>query len=253
MPIRQDLARPVPAPYAPLITRMKFFVEPEISCARFFSEACVDEDGKRTALGETVAEHATDGLFVDIPCGLASARDPLQDPDLLPLIASLGFARCWEVDLTADVVRDRIPGVIDVRDGGYRLMDGIGEIGLREEAGLSVATMQDDLLGFVAKMTPTGAAPVTFYLSAIQPDDASCADTKWQRDIAVPYLTALFDELARICRPQDLVILNSAAMLVAGIDEARFPEIHPLLALGARGFRLLRTCPRTKVQVFANA
>ncbi len=250
--VRRALGRSVPASYAPLIERMRFFIQPEVSCARFFAEACFGSDGNRTALGDTVAAHAAGGLFIDVPCGLHAAREA-GDPEVLPVAARLGYTQAWEIDLTADVVGNRVPQTLDVLHGGYRLADGIGAMGMRAEYGMSVATMQDDLLGFVAKTTPTDPTPILWYVSALQPDAAALAEPSFPRDIAVPYLTALYDELARVCREHDLIILNSAAMLVAGIDDTQFPGLHPLMGLGARGFRLLRTCPRNKVQVFTMA
>jgi hypothetical protein len=265
--IRRALPLPVPAAYPPLILGMRFFVEPEISCSRFFGAACFTEASicayrktgdvgalRKTELGAFVAERLRDGLFIDIPCGLHAAREAVKDVDVIPLAAALGAREAWEIDITADVVRDRIPRAIDVLDGGkeYVLGNGIGEIGERRQAGIAVSTMQDDLLGCIAKIERAAIeGPLALYVSAVQPDATLCKRDDARRDVVVPYLTALYDELARATRPGDLVILNSSAMLATGVDEDRFPFIHPALALPPRGLALMRRCARDKVHVFA--
>ena len=111
--------------------------------------------------------------------------------------------------------------------------------------------MQDDLLGFVSKLPDAGNhQPLTIYISALQPDAEFCSNQKNQREIAVPYLMALYDELSRVCGAADIVILNSATMLIAGIDLHLFPEIDPATALFHRGFLLKRRCQYDKVRVY---
>ncbi len=250
--IRSILSKCVPSPYETMITRMKFFIEPEISCSRFFRDACFSGNGEKTELGSFVANHLADGLFVDIPCGLRSPVDP-DDAVISPLAAELGAKTYWEVDVSSDVLRDRIPSVADViQNGHYMLSEQIGEIGIRSENGMQVATMQDDVLGFIAKLSnEPRSKPMAIYISALQPDAEFCAEERAQQEVIVPYLTALFDELARVCTSKDLVILNSSTMLVAGIDEDMYPFIHPAIALPQRGFLLMRRCPYDKVHVFA--
>jgi hypothetical protein len=262
--VRRRLSREVPGPYLPLIARMRFYIEPQISCSRFFGEACFTEASiaayraapdpallELSEMGADIAGCLKGGLFADIPCGLHALRED-ADFDLAPLVRALGAAEMWETDLDADVVRDRVPDVIDVvTPSGYALQNVAGPIGLRLQNGLDIATLQDDVLGFVAKYAdPSPRPPTAFYLSALQPDATFCADTGNQREVAVPYLTALYAELDRACMPGDLVILNSADMLAAGIDETLFPAIHPAVALPMRGFTLRRRCPRNKVQVY---
>lgn len=267
--IRAILGRKVPAGHVPLIERMVLYREPEVSCSRFFGIACFTEESlhayraaqdpsafhllEHTELGTYVAGQISGGLFVDVPCGLLHPADPAEDFAMVPLAAALGVRRCFEVDLSAEVLQGRLPEKENVMDAGgrYTLAAGVGQIGVRTECGLSIATMQDDLLGFIAKISGVEeGAPKALYLSGIQPDADFCRSEEVQRTVAVPYLTALYRELARACRPGDLVILNSSDMLAAGIDEALFPGIHPALALPQEGFSLVRRCLRNKVQVF---
>lgn len=223
--------RSMPASYLPLITRMRFFREPEISCSRFFRDACFAPSGKQTELGAYVAAHIHDGLFVDVPCGAYAAREAGTDADMIPLVAALGAAEYREVDLDAEILGERLAQ------------------GTRHEHGLRITTVQDDILHFVASCEAL-PPPACWYVSALQPEAGFCADVANQRDVAVPYLTALYAELARVCKPQDLVILNSADMLVAGLDETLFPNIHPALALPPLGFKLARRCAYDKVHVY---
>jgi len=241
----------IPEAYIPLIEKMKFYIEPEISCSRFFATACFTEESlnayrknptmsslellQKTELGQYVSDHLQDGLFIDVPCGFDQPRDA-EDFAMIPLAAALGISRYWEIDKTADVLTHRMPSV--------------DEMTIRQEGSISVTTMQNDLLAFIATLSDTTPSPKAFYISALQPDADFCSDLSIQRDVAVPYLTALYDELARVCVAGDLVILNSSAMLVAGIDEETFPMIHPALALPARGFSLMRRCALDKVHVF---
>jgi hypothetical protein len=264
--IRRILRRDVPDAYTPLIAKMKFFIEPEVSCSRFFAEACFTEEGlqnfragtvpplaTRTELCSVLAERLQGAIWIDIPCGLHAVRDQERDWDLIPLVRTLDIAAYWEADITADVVRDRIQETTDVTAQGtsYTLGWGLRAIGLRDVDGLPVATMQDDLLGFIAKLPwPGNRPPLALYLSGIQPDATLCATHEGQRDIVVPYLQALYQELERACGPEDVLILNSAAMLGAGIDEEKFPAVHPAVALFQRGFTLLRRCPYDKVHVY---
>lgn len=221
----------VPQPYSMLIERMRFFREPEISCSRFFRDACFAPTGKQTELGAYVTAHLQGGLFVDVPCGAYAARDATTDADMAPLVAALGVTHYREVDLDADILGDRLTR------------------GTRREHGLHITTVQDDILHFIATCKDL-PQPACWYISALQPEADFCADVANQRDVAVPYLTALYAELARVCRPNDLVILNSADMLVAGLDETLFPNIHPALALPPLGFKLARRCAYDKVQVY---
>ena len=263
--LRQMLKRHVPASSLPLIAKMKFFIEPEISCSRFFAEACFTEESlgtykkksdpiclERSELGEYLVKQLQDGLFIDIPCGLSSVREVGRDCDLVPLAKSLGASQYIEVDLTADVVSDRIPATMDVIENGiYQLAQKISNIGVRKENEFPVMTMQDDLLGFISKLSDARERPpLTLYLSGLQPDANFCKKIEHQREIIVPYLTALYDELDRICGPKDLLILNSAQMLVTGIDETVFPDIHPSIALFQSGFTLKRRCRYDKVHVY---
>ncbi len=266
--LRRILQRHVPCSYASLIERMKFFIEPEVSCSRFFAEACFvpasllayGESGVRsfllrTELGDFLAKRLSDAIFIDIPCGLHSVRETARDYDLIPLAHSLGIAAYIEVDLMADVLHDRLSNTIDVLENGtYELSKKIGDIGLREESGVSVMTMQDDLLGFVSKLPDAESHPsLVIYISALQPDAAFCKDYANQRDIVVPYLTELYNELARICGKEDTLILNSSAMLTAGLDDKTFPEVDATVALFQRGFTLVRRCAYGKVHVYAKS
>jgi hypothetical protein len=263
--LRRSLTQTVRDSYLPLIERMRFYIEPEISCSRFFAKACFTEESLAayrgsgtvsvlafTEMGGWIAQRLEGGLFLDIPCGLASARDAALDFDMLPLLARLRARECWEVDLMAECIQDRLSETIDVLEGGtYRLARGIGEIGNRTAHGLEISTMQDDVLGFLAKMPDAPAhSPKAIYISALQPDAALCKDAEYVRTVAAPYLKALYDECARVCDIGDLVILNSSAMLSSGIDEA-FPLLHPALALPPRGFRLARRCAYDKVHAFS--
>ncbi len=240
----------IPETYIPLIEKMKFYIEPEISCSRFFATACFTEESlneyrktptmssitllQKTELGQYVSDHLQDGLFIDVPCGFDQPLDA-EDFAMIPLAAALGISRYWEIDKTADVLTHRMPSV--------------DEMTIRQEGQISVTTMQNDLLAFIATLSDRTPSPKAFYISALQPDADFCADKSNQREVAVPYLTALYDELG-VCITGDLVILNSSAMLVAGIDEEMFPVIHPALALPARGFSLMRRCALDKVHVF---
>lgn len=249
--IRKLLERPVPAEYVPLITGMKFFIEPEISCSRFFAEACFTDEGKMTELGTFLAKRMTGGIFLDIPCGLNSVREEGKDADLVPMAETLTFADVWEVDLTADVIRDRLPSAIDVMQGGagYALSKNIGEIAVRPQNGITVATMQDDLLGFVSKLDVKHPL-LTLYIAALQPDAEACKNTEWVWNIAVPYLSALYAEIDRVLGPKDQLILNSAAMLAEGIDLEQFPEADPDIALLHLGFTVLRRDAYGKVKMY---
>lgn len=256
----------VPARYLPLIEKMKFYVEPEISCSRFFGDACFTPESiaaYRSApdashthllvtseLGGVIAKHLRGGVFIDIPCGLHAVREAGVDFDVIPLAQALGAREAWEVDATADVIRDRVPGATDMLAGGYRFADEHGPSATRREGDMTVTTAQDDLLGFVAKLKRADK-PLAIYVSALQPDAGALKDEHFQKDVAVPYLEALYDELDRVCATNDLVILNSSDMLAASIDERAFPQIHPALALPSRGFTLLRRDAYNKVNVFA--
>lgn len=210
---------------------MKFFIEPEISCSRWFGQACFNDDGELTEMGEFINSHLQNGLFIDVPCGLAVAPDPTKDFAMAPLVKALGAAEYWEVDVDATVLDNRI-------------VDG-GNIGQREEDGLPIVTMQSDILSFISQIEPTNIdVPKIIYISALQPDIKNC------EDVAAPYLTALYDELTRVTAKDDLVILNSGDMLVTGLEETH-PFIHPALTLPAKGLQLRRRCAYDKVQVFS--
>lgn len=254
------LRRSVPSTLVPLIERMSFHIEPDISCSRFFGEACFTEESiaayrqsrdphdlRTTELGEFISSRLCGGLFLDLPCGVSSLREEGVDFDIPPLASALGAASCWEVDLSADVLSDRLPGSGEIREGGYALRERIGAEAMREEAGLRVTTMQDDVLGFLAKLSSSREVPLAIYVSALQPDAASI---EHQDAIAAPYLEALYAELDRLCGPRDLVILCSSAMLCHGMDETRHPMIHPAVALPMRGLTLLRRDRYDKVHVF---
>jgi len=250
--INDVLSRETKESYVVLIPKMKFFIEPEISCSRFFSEACFGSESHRTELGDFLFERMKNSIFIDVPCGLLSAREDGKDVNLLPLVQKLGASAYMEVDLTAEVLRDRLPQATDIVAGGtYALAKSIGEVSVRQESGLDVFTMQDDVLGFLSKISDTAdRPPITVYLSALQPDATLCAEEEAQENVVVPYLRALYDELARICSDADTLIVNSAAMLSAGIDEERFPEANATVALFQRGFGLLRRCKYDKVHAY---
>ena len=248
------LRREVPPTYRPLIPAMTFFIEPDISCSRFFAKALFTEESlaayraskdrsalRLTEMGDVLAKRLPQAIFLDIPCGKHALRDQTEDWDLIPLMHRLGIREYWEVDLTADVLHDRVQTVDVLKYSNYQLSKGIVHIGERTVDGLQVLTMQDDLLGFLAKMTDAHP-PLCVYISALQPNAPD--------DISVPYLTALYDELHRLCGPRDTVILNSAAMLTEGIDDTAYPEIDASMALHRRGFTLLRRCPYGKVSVY---
>ncbi len=243
--------RAVPPSFIPLIEQMRFFIEPEISCSRFFKSACVEKDGAQTELGSFVAQHLHGGLLIDIPCGLDT---PLSKEDVAvgPLVRTLGAQEYWEVDLMSDVIGDRVPKTIDVfQNGHYSLQEKISDAGMRTLEGMTIATMQDDVLGFIAKISDDKRNfPIALYISALQPDATLCQNIDSQKEVIAPYLNALYDELSRVTQKNDLVILNSSTMLVTGVDEERFPFIHPAIALPARGLSLMRRCPRDKVHVF---
>jgi len=231
---------------------MQFFIQPEISCSRFFSEACLDPHSGRTELGDFLADRMRDSIFIDVPCGLFSAREEGKDADLLPLTKKLGVKAYLEVDLTADVLRDRLPQATDIlADGLYTHVKTVGEIATREEKGLDVFTIQDDVLGLLSKIVSgDDRLPITVYLSALQPDAAFCAQKRAQEDVIVPYLMALYDECSRVLCSADTLILNSSAMLTAGVDDACFPEVDATVALLQRGFSLARRCKYDKVHVY---
>ncbi len=225
------ISRPVPAGYTPLIEQMRFYIEPEISCSRFFGTACFTEESinnyrtsnnikdlQLTELGAFVTKHIEEGLFIDVPCGLAEPLDPTLDFAITPLAKRLGAKEIWRVDNDKNVL------------------------------GSKTFTAHDDILSFMSKID-VAIHPLAIYISALQPDAEFCALEENQKTIAVPYLNALYDELARVCEKGDLVILNSSDMLCAGIDEIMFPYIHPSLALPPRGFSLMRRCERNKVNV----
>jgi hypothetical protein len=248
------LGRPVSANRLALIPRMRFFVEPDISCSRFFAEAMFTDESlesyrtthdgstlRRTEMGEVLKNHLQNATFLDIPCGLHAVRDQAKDWDLIPLTHALGITAYWEVDLTADVIHDRVEPVDVIKGEVYQLTNGIATIGERTLDGLPVFTAQDDLLGFLTKIT-NDHPPLCIYISALQPNAPD--------DISVPYLMALYDELDRLCGPHDTVILNSAAMLTEGIDDTAHPEVDANMALHRRGFSLLRRCKYGKVSVF---
>lgn len=264
VPLQKIASRIVPPAYLPLIGQMRFYIEPEISCSRFFGMACFTEDSiahyretsdisdlKLSELGRFIAVHQMGGLFIDIPCGLHNVRDAYEDFAIAPLAAALGATEVWETDITPDVVKDRIAEVRDILHNGYQLSDTLSSTGTRTENNIPVTTLQDDLLGFIAKIQPDLMShPKTLYISAIQPDADFCSTGNHQKEIAVPYLTALYDEIARVSISGDLVILNSSSMLCAGIDEDAYPNMHPALALPPRGFTLMRRCAFDKVHVF---
>lgn len=237
---RRVLTRPVPSAYTGLAARMRFHVEPEISCSRFFGEACLerprDPASPLTELGAFVRERLRGGLFIDVPCGLFSARDPGRDVAIPPIAVALGAGAMWEIDATWEVVADRVP-----QRGG---------VGMRTEAGLPIATMHGDILRSIAAFPDASAAPKAIYVSALQPHADLCADAKARADTVLPYLRALLDEIARACAPGDLAILNSSAMLVEGLPEDDTAMLHPALALPPRGFALMRRCRYDKVHVF---
>lgn len=253
----------VPKEYLPLIERMKFYIEPEISCSRFFGMACFSErsigkfritgeknDLELTEMGSFIANHIRGGLFIDVPCGKFAAREEGIDFDMTVLATALGIRTYWEIDIEADVIRDRIPQSMNVIDqGSYLLTEKIGPMSTRTENGIDIVTVQDDLLGFISKM-PASPSSKALYISAIQPDAEFVNSADNQHAIAVPYLRALYKELDRVCTKKDLLILNSSAMLVEGIDESLFPDIHPALALPQKGFSLMRRCAYDKVHVF---
>jgi hypothetical protein len=258
--------RDVPEAYLPLIAKMRFYVEPDVSCSRFFAKACFTERSltmyrntgdprelERTEMGEFLAKHLAGAAFYDIPCGQYAMRDQEEDFDVAPLAFTLGVQECIEVDATADVIRDRITRPIEViRDGAYVLAAEDGPMNERMTDGGPVTTIQDDLLGFLAKLSEQKKySKNAFYLSGIQPDATLCKSEAFQQDVAVPYLRALYGELARLCGAGDTVILNSGTMLVTGLDENRFSLLHPALALPPLGFDLQRRCAYDKVHVFA--
>lgn len=255
----------VPAQYLPLIEKMAFYIEPNISCSRFFGNACFTEESiaayrkapdashthllVNSELGDVVAKHLHEGVFIDIPCGLHAVRDARQDFEMIPLAQALGAEEAWEVDATADVLTDRVPDATEMLASGYSWTEKHGPSAKRHEGDMMVTTAQDDLLGFIAKLEHQDR-PLAIYISALQPDEDAVKEISFQRDIAVPYLEALYAELHRVCAKGDLVILNSSDMLVAGLDEAAFPQIHPALSLPKHGFELLRRDAYNKVQVF---
>ncbi len=259
------LTRKVPSDYLPLIAQMRFFIEPEISCSRFFAEACFTEESLKkyrsshhgsdlecSEMGNIIALHMQNGLFLDIPCGLHAAQEKGKDCDLIPLVKTMGFDSYIEVDIDSDVIRNRLPHVINViEDGTYQRASSIGETGSREEYGMHIMTMQDDILGFLAKLeTGDDHPPMTLYIAALQPDASLCKDKNAQEQIIVPYLTALYAEIDRVCTSHDLLILNSAAMLAEGVDTKTFPEADPDIALFQHGFTVLRRCMYDKVRVY---
>lgn len=265
--LRQQLTREVPSAYQPLIEQMKFYIEPEISCSRFFGMACFTEESiklyreandlsaihllEQLELGKFIAEHVKNGLFIDIPCGYAEPKDPHSDFAMVPLARALGLSEYWEVDISIEAIADRVStnDVIDPH-GHYQLSKSISAIGIRTDTELEIATMQDDLLGFLTKFSDEQKRLKAIYISALQPDANLCKSEEAQQQIAAPYLTALYNELSRVCNPGDLVILNSSSMLVEGINEERFPHMHPTLALPPKGFTLMRRDAFDKVQVF---
>jgi hypothetical protein len=245
---------------------MRFCIQPEISCSRFFAEACFDRESlavykktndafalQETELGSFVRKRMHNARFIDVPCGLHAVRDQSRDWSLPALLSVFGIDEYWEVDASADVLSDRLSAPVDIIKSGehYELMSGVGEIGIRNENGLNILTIQDDVLGFLSKLSSAPQEkPVVFYLSGLQPDENFLQTPRAEETIIVPYLLALYDELERISGPSDTVILNASDMLVTGIDEEKYPQIHPTIALAKRGFSLTRRCPYDKVHVF---
>lgn len=252
----QKKTRTVPREYVTLIERMKFFIEPDISCSRFFGDACFTEESISTyrkthdekdliptEMGMFVASHLKGKLFIDIPCGLHTAREHDMDFDVHALAKALGAAKIWQVDIDEETMKHFIPATVPMIGRAYAFVDRSGPTATNE----SVTSFQDDMLGFISKMDD--AQPKAIYISALQPEAAFIADEKNLNDVAIPYLHALYEELSRVCRKNDMVILNSSSMLTEGIDDGH-PMIHPALALPPLGFTLMRRDARDKVHVF---
>lgn len=259
------LTRPVPADYERLIIQMKFYIEPEISCSRFLGNACFTQESieeyrlthdaqvlELTEMGMFIERHVNNGLWIDAPCGQYDVREKGVDFDIPVLAARLGATDVWEIDSTADVMKDRLMHTRTIIENEhYTLMSSSGETAQRMQEGIAVTATQDDLLGFLAKLSREQLhKPVAVYISALQPDAHYCNDEAFQKTIAIPYLTALYMEMERVLHTGDLLILNSADMLVAGLNQESFPHIHPSLALPPRGFSLMRQCPLNKVWAF---
>lgn len=262
MDIPALLQKEVPSEYVDIISCMKFFSEPNISCSRFLGAALFTEDSLTqykkdhdletlvsTEMGDFLKKNLHEKIFLDIPCGQFALRDTEKDFQEIELLRALGVHEYIEVDNNVDVLCDRTLALIDLYRGGkYQQTHGISGFGKRKKGDMSIATIQDDLLGFLCKFSEN--VPKAIYISALQPDAEFFKDLSSQKDVGVPYLEALYKELDRICASSDLVILNSSDMLVAGIDEEVFPAIHPTIALAQKGFTLKRRCPQNKVQVF---
>lgn len=251
-----EASRSIPAEYARLIERMKFFIEPDVSCSRFFGNACFTEESISTyrkthdekdlvptEMGTFIKNHLLGKLFIDVPSGLHSAREHDVDFDIHALAKTLGAAHIWQVDIDEETMKHFIPDTVPMIGHPYAFIDRNGPMATNE----SVTSFQDDVLGFISKMD--NAQSKAIYISALQPDAVFIADEKNLHDVALPYLNSLYKELSRVCRKNDMVILNSSSMLVQGIDE-RHPLIHPALALPPLGFTLMRRDAYDKVHVF---
>jgi hypothetical protein len=218
-------------PYRELIETMQFYGEPEVSWSRWLKQACFS--GKElTELGQFLQSKLSEGTFIDMPCGFVQQADE-SDCSIMDIAEQLGIAEYIEVDNSAEVL-------------GERLQNQVRTIG-----NMKVETHLADVLEFASQLEAQQGQPKrVIYISGLQPNEDFCINSENVSAIVVPYLEALYNELERASTVGDLLILNETSTLVSGIDETKYPHIHPSVALNKRGFRCQRTCPFNKVQVF---
>lgn len=248
--------RTCPESHAPLIENIRLFGHPEVSWSRFFMKACFTEGSlseyrktensealERTDIGNKIFEHMKEGLFFDVPCGYAHLSND-EDFALLPVLGQLGFSRVVECDIDAKVLGERIGEPEDSPSDNLAMK-------IRSEGSVSVAAIQQDVLGALSKTDPDALPmPVTYYLSGIQCD---LEQMKNGADTAVSYLIALYDELARLCQEKDLIVLNDTTTLTQGIDTDALPHVDAVIALTNRGLRQIAQDNIGKVRVFARS
>ncbi|MBT3292913.1 hypothetical protein HN512_00930 [Candidatus Peregrinibacteria bacterium] len=213
-----------------LISKMQFYIEPEVSWTSWLNKACLSGNDL-TELGSFLKSKLKGGTFIDVPCGYEYKAE--NELSVFEIAKELGVYGFIEVDKYEEALGERL-------NNSNRVVDEV-----------RVSTHQADILEFLFKKELNqDSTNRAFYISGLQPDEEFCKEPSNQSDVAVPYLHALYEELARVSKVGDLVILNEANALVLGIDENIYPDIHPSVALPTLGFKCQRTCQYNKVQVF---
>ena len=210
---------------------MQFHIEPEISWSSWLKQACI-LDGQFTELGEFLQSKLIGGIFIDVPCGLEN-KTAKGDCNVIDVVKMLGVSTYIEVDKDAEILGERL------RNPERTVGD------------MKIQAYQSDILDFIAQLQVNRETPKrAIYISGLQPNEDFCSNSDNLSTIVIPYLQALYDELGRISHVGDLVILNEANALVSGINEEKYSDIHPSIALIQHGFICKRTCPHNKVQIF---